>query len=1163
MEGRKRRQALRAERGRSRLLDRTVQTSSLETTSRRISTPSPESLPPAHMPVDSKLPSPDTTSQSKLDRDYEFPSATMESLSNPANITQNDTPDTTSLASVRATTPPMKCPKPISTQIFPHTSELYTAEPVIDLTDKLSIPSEPKHEVIEIDSEDTEVSGSVNERNSQVNNHQNSATQETLVEVQIRENKLQVIEDSDLADKKDISIPENHNVGRVFRETTPEQSQLDQHVQPSPSSPKHMSSLHISPKSPPARRFTNSLPRTPTQASAKLSSITSKPSISNFNTPKQQLPPSPGSFLASRQSPAFNLKSHLSDSPTPQLSSAGSFVASRPSSPILRNKSPVRVGFVQSAMLKREGSIRPRSESIETPSLQHAVHFSSFPNPNINRTYSRSVSPTKGHSRTQSTNSISIANHNMFSGFPRRGSDQCTNENDLQVSTLQNRLSKIDIGHKLKSCENIPSLRDMEYADLKLGVESSEPKEPFTNEYAEDITELTVKKHKDGQDVGKTMIEEPKEVSDPVEELKEEIINQECNDAESIDLVAKDETPKEQISTPIEKSLPKQVLNPVDGPTLAPPFESVSQSTSSSTPHSRESTSSPRGANIRRWSPVRATWLESALSKQPSSPGLDRAPSTLQHSPSMRNSPSSFPRGKVPLPAPLGFIKQPASPKPLHSVRPFLGVKQTSERGPEVSLTRRETLAGSNSHHLETKQGVEPAVPETDCTEVSKEILEDLEETSNTSSEVSSQSNESATASQETNVSASSSNKDTFTPGILPKRNRSNLSRPGFSPKSRVLSPSTAMLLNRSSSLRPTPKKQPQPQAPIEALDRLRQLRAGTLNKFQPSNKELSDLARLKAGLKRSSTIQYKAPDAVKETILGAKNSLRSVSPMKRNSGLDDTDSQKVKPLSPSTATRENSSPSSQPQSAFPLVGNRSLDSDISVELADTKVHEKNASQNKTSIRDSVSDSALPAETEVDLGLQGTESILNKSASVEEEKSVDLEEGSRTLEKSGLTELSSISETQLTAESSSTTSQEKELDTFSSTSFKESFENDDLKCSDLEFEHFTSPDDKSPSMSCSSSHSPSSLLGEVPDQEFYEDRLLSSPRPSFRDNFECSESEDEGSAIIYTPPRSQPKPIRGGGGNSNVPKILGGHKPVLGGVATVSQDENVPPTIDN
>ena len=62
----------------------------------------------------------------------------------------------------------------------------------------------------------------------------------------------------------------------------------------------------------------------------------------------------------------------------------------------------------------------------------------------------------------------------------------------------------------------------------------------------------------------------------------------------------------------------------------------------------------------------------------------------------------------------------------------------------------------------------------------------------------------------------------------------------------------------------------------------------------------------------------------------------------------------------------------------------------------------------------------------------------------------------------------------------------------------------------------------------SSSEQDFSANGEY-DDEYYLRSLTPPPNHAMRDEIEISDSEDEETEIIYTPPRSIPKPIRGGG----------------------------------
>lgn len=147
----------------------------------------------------------------------------------------------------------------------------------------------------------------------------------------------------------------------------------------------------------------------PLPGMAKSSSTNAVGFNSNANTPTSPH----ASFLSTRATPNFSPKPSSDLTSKPSISPAGSFLATRSMSPVSRPKSPVRGGFVQSAMLKREGTIskaRAGSPDISSPSLADSPIIS-LVNP-IARTSSRSPSPTRGHSLSQSTSSF-----NSLTGF--------------------------------------------------------------------------------------------------------------------------------------------------------------------------------------------------------------------------------------------------------------------------------------------------------------------------------------------------------------------------------------------------------------------------------------------------------------------------------------------------------------------------------------------------------------------------------------------------------------------------------------------------------------------------------------------------------------------------------------------------------------------------
>ena len=104
---------------------------------------------------------------------------------------------------------------------------------------------------------------------------------------------------------------------------------------------------------------------------------------------------------------------------------------------------------------------------------------------------------------------------------------------------------------------------------------------------------------------------------------------------------------------------------------LASPFRTNVQLSPESSP--------TRGAENSKASPIprwggrgRSTWLESALMKNPASPGMDRSQSALQRSPTGKST-ANFPRGKVSLPAPLTYNRPPSPTKMLGNIRNLAG----------------------------------------------------------------------------------------------------------------------------------------------------------------------------------------------------------------------------------------------------------------------------------------------------------------------------------------------------------------------------------------------------------------------------------------------------------------------------------------------------------
>lgn len=290
---------------------------------------------------------------------------------------------------------------------------------------------------------------------------------------------------------------------------------------------------------------------------------------STLNSNKNSSPRS--SFLATRPGPNFSPKNNFDLSPKAQMNPAGSFLATRSPSPVSRPKSPVRGGFVQSAMLKREGTLlRSRTGSTDSPPplLNNLLADSRtilLANP-VARTNSRSPSPHRGHARTQSTNSIErIAKEDEinFTGVLNKSSLSGNSQDSMQSRFLKLSVGAMDIP-KSYSSDGINDLRGSESLnDLAVITSNSTDKDSSVNDIK-----------------GDSVIEDTSDLPQASE-------------------------------------------------------------TSAGT-NSHEMTHKP--SDSRRWSPVRSTWLESALKKTPSSPGgesINRSSTLVRPKPSIRAVPSS------------------------------------------------------------------------------------------------------------------------------------------------------------------------------------------------------------------------------------------------------------------------------------------------------------------------------------------------------------------------------------------------------------------------------------------------------------------------------------------------------------------------------------------
>lgn len=163
------------------------------------------------------------------------------------------------------------------------------------------------------------------------------------------------------------------------------------------------------------------------------------------------------SYLSTRATPNFSPRPSPDLNSKPSISPAGSFLASRSMSPVSRPKSPVRGGFVQSAMLKREGTItkaQAGSPDISSPSLADSLVFS-LVNP-VARTSSRTPSPTRGHSLSQSTTSF-----NSVTGF--------SSKNATSAPALRPKPAPSESSSKLEGMQRFekPKAESSDFHNLK------------------------------------------------------------------------------------------------------------------------------------------------------------------------------------------------------------------------------------------------------------------------------------------------------------------------------------------------------------------------------------------------------------------------------------------------------------------------------------------------------------------------------------------------------------------------------------------------------------------------------------------------------------------------------------------------------------------------
>lgn len=397
-----------------------------------------------------------------------------------------------------------------------------------------------------------------------------------------------------------------------------------------------------------------------------------------------------GSFLSTRPQPKFSPNT-VDLTPKAPSSPAGSFLATRSPSPVSRSKSPVRGGFVQSAMLKREGTLSLRSRAGSTDSPPPSLADSpiiSLVNP-VARVSSRSPSPSRAYSHTQS-NSISslTGNYATISGYPKK------NESGDE-SPPRARLEKQSRGGNFPTPERNDSTRSLNSSNS--------------------VEDLRVVK--------------------PASENNEEVTLESSPTRESV-------TPK---------------------------------------------------SDARRWSPVRSTWLESALKKSPSTSGVDRA-GTVRANPS------------IPLPRTGSAFARPTPPKPpAKYTRPPSGVKPSE---PSVDDSTEKNLEGNKVEQPESLN----------------------EETA-----------------------------------VENKKEQPAIERTLSTKKPVPPPPRAASTLARAPSAKPTPPKKPDgTKVPSEALERLRQLRAGTLNNSN-SERDAANLARLKATVSRYKASRENQDDGDKE----------------------------------------------------------------------------------------------------------------------------------------------------------------------------------------------------------------------------------------------------------------------------------------------------------
>ena len=279
-----------------------------------------------------------------------------------------------------------------------------------------------------------------------------------------------------------------------------------------------------------------------------------------------------------------------------------------------------------------------------------------------------------------------------------------------------------------------------------------------------------------------------------------------------------------------------------------PPVTSSNDSTPTKMPQSMTSFQ-----DSRRWSPVRQTWLESALKKNapasPSDRGLARSGSVLTRSPST----------KPPAPAADAFITY--SPAGRH--------------GRTMSIDRQpSTLSMSSS--LDKKPTIEKR----------------LSTTFDNPSKIRNKSEMLLVIEKKPSIPS------LLQPRTLdrsPERSSGRLEKLSFlnrtpSPPGPKIEQTGTTTLARAASLKPMRPPPPLTEKPsVEAIEKLRNLRTTTTKRYDPKDEVKETIERAKSVLKRSNTEKYQAPDVVKETLLSAKGALKSRSPERPTSSIIQT----------------------------------------------------------------------------------------------------------------------------------------------------------------------------------------------------------------------------------------------------------------------------------